>query len=59
MFKPEYLMNEILDNACSNPDEDNPGFNKYTIETHCVGFDIIARKVNDQWEIKEWTTYSA
>lgn len=52
----ELLLAEILDDACpnGNPGEYGPEWNAYWIETHCVGFNIIARKVEGEWKILKW-----
>lgn len=46
----EKAMFEILEMACSNPVDDE--WNEYMIETHCIMWKIIAKKVDGQWIIK-------
>lgn len=62
---PGILLEEILNNACSNPayleigdntfgDQIDEGFNVYRIETHCVAYEILAKKVMGHWFIKSY-----
>lgn len=41
------LATAILDSACPN----GGGENSYYIETHCVGWNVTAQKINGRWEI--------
>ena len=47
----EKLFSDILDNCCSNPTED--GWDEISIETHCVGWIITAKKENGKWIIRD------
>ena len=56
------LMFAILDHSCSSPvdydewakDQRNyKGWSKFYIETHCIAWRVIAKKIDGQWIIKE------
>lgn len=58
------VASEILDNCCSNPADaedwmenqsDYKGWNSYFIETHCIVWEVIAKKTPDGWLIKSIT----
>lgn len=58
------LMFKILDCSCSNPvdydewvkDQRNyKGWNEFYIETHCIAWRVIAKKIDGQWIIKKAT----
>ena len=51
------LLSVILDSACSNPSMEDPGWNVYRVETHCIGFEITARKHEDDWIVLSTFTY--
>jgi hypothetical protein len=43
----EAMMAHILESACGATDPDAEGWRDYYVETHCVTFRIVARKVRD------------
>lgn len=52
------LITKILDGACPNGNPAEDGWNGYWIETHCVGYNVTARKVAGVWEILKWDAES-
>lgn len=49
--RAETLIAEILDAACPNGGTDENGNNIYVIETHCVAWQITAKKIGGRWHI--------
>lgn len=56
------FASDLLDHACGNLsvelgelDRYNGGFQEYTIEAHCTRFKVNARKVDDRWEVRDWS----
>lgn len=50
-YAAETLIAEILDAACPNGGTDENGNNIYVIETHCVAWQITAKKIGGRWHI--------
>jgi len=56
------LLTDILMHSCGQFSEAekiemNDGFQRYSIEAHCVGFEVNAKYHPDKdvWEIRDWT----
>lgn len=49
------LMTEILDGTCVSNYLPN-GYNLYHIETHCVAWEIVARKTDGKWDVASVTS---
>jgi hypothetical protein len=59
MIKPvplEKAMAEILESACpATTGEEDDGWKKFYIETHCILWTVTAKKAGEQWVIKMCT----
>ena len=52
----EKAMVEILENACpATTGEEDGGWKKFYIETHCIMWTITAQKIDGEWVIKMCT----
>lgn len=47
----------LLNNSCSNPSIDHPGYNEYVIELHCLKVTVTANCVN--YDNQEWDILKA
>lgn len=61
MIQADMMMYEILDHACPMHEAEH-GWDVYRIETHCVAFEIVARKTRIPgpgtprvWQIRSYT----
>jgi hypothetical protein len=70
MIRPSDMMEELLNNSCSNPcyyevpqigggskrfgDPEDEGYNIHAIELCCVFYEVKAKKVMGHWVIKSF-----
>ena len=47
------VLADVLDHACPNGGVGEDGWASYYVETHCVAWNITARKTDSGWEIRE------